>query len=105
MLAGAIDIETTFLTTARRQMKRHTDESLNDLEVLRVAIEELNLAAAVAAAELQDEWLIRHNVEVGVEELRLGQGEAGGGSEDSNGGLHFDGGRLCLVFPWKVEVK
>lgn len=105
MLVGVIDIEIIFLIMVRRQMKRYMDESLNDFEVFWVVIEEFNFVVVVVVVEFQDEWFIRYNVEVGVEEFRFGQGEVGGGSEDSNGGFYFDGGRFCLVFFWKVEVK
>lgn len=82
-----------------------TFEVLDNLEVLRVAVDEVDPAAVLAAAELEGEGLAGGDVEVGVEELRLGHGDSGRGGEDSNGGLHFEVGCLwlCLCLCW-VQV-
>jgi hypothetical protein len=72
-------------------------EGQDRLEVASGAGDESNVAAALAARELELKGLASSNAaEVAVEELGLGQSEGGRGQDNSRVGLHLDGLRFEL---------
>lgn len=74
---------------------RHTGQGLVVLEVSGLSVLEDNGAARVTAGESDGVGLALGEIELSVEESRLGQGHGGEGSDGSESGLHFEGWVVC----------